>query len=179
VAAIARDEGMRPGYTIALPTNEPDEAGNTVYGSFALYNSWPRKTSEARDVFLDQFTGATLAEQQVYGSGAIAVGMDHLVSTHMGTQLGVVSRVFMTALCVLAIWSVVSAVAMYAKRRRPGTTGLPRRPASPHLSRAIKIIFVATGVVFPHWFVVAIAILGVDRFVIQRVRPLRRVFGQQ
>lgn len=178
VAAIAREVGMRPGYTISLPSNTPDEAGNTVYGSFALYNSWPRKTGEARDVFLDQFSGATLAEQRVYGNGTIARGMDYLVSTHMGTQLGLVSRIFMTALCLLAIWSVVSAVVMYTKRRRPGTAGLPRRPASPHLSRALWGIFIATGLVFPHWFVVALVILGLDRFVIQRVQPLRRAFGQ-
>ena len=36
---IAEDEGMKPGYTIAFPGNEVDEAGNPVYGSFSLYNS--------------------------------------------------------------------------------------------------------------------------------------------
>ena len=179
VATIAREEGMKPGFTIALPSNASDEAGNPVYGSFALYNSWPRKTGEARDVFLDQFSGETLAEQQVYGVGTVARGMDYLVSTHMGTQLGIMSRIFMTMLCVLAIFSAVSATAMYRKRRRPGTTGLPRRPADPHLGKALFMIFVATGIVFPHWFIVAIAILAFDRFAIQRIPKLRRTFGQR
>lgn len=178
VASIAREEGMRPGYTISFPSNSLDEAGNTVYGSFVLYNSWPRKTGEARDVFLDQFTGETIAEQRVYGVGSIARGMDYLVSIHMGTQFGLVTRIFMTALCILALFSALSALMMYAKRRRPGTTGLPRRPLSPKLSRGLKGIFVATGIVFPHWFALALVILGLDRLVVQKVQPLRRVFGQ-
>ena len=68
MVAIAEEEGMKPGYTIAFPENTTDEAGNPLFGSYAMYNSWPRKTSEARDVFVDQFTGETLAEQSVYGS---------------------------------------------------------------------------------------------------------------
>lgn len=178
VAVVAVSEGMKPGYTIAFPTNTVDEAGNEVFGSFAVYNSWPRKSGEARDLFLDQFTGETLAEQRVYGIGAIARGMDYLVSTHMGTQLGIVSRVFMTALCVLSIWSVVSALAMFLRRRRPGTTGLPRRPVDVRLSRGIAVIALVSGVVFPQWGVTAVLVLAVDRWVIRRFTPLRRAFGQ-
>ena len=178
IARIAEEEGMKPGYTIAFPSNETDEAGNTVYGSFTLYNSWPRHTGDARDVFVDQFTGETLAEQSVYGYGAIYRGMDYLVSTHMGTQLGIVSRIFMTLLCVLSIWSVISAFVMFWKRRRPGSTGLPRRPVDVRLSRRLTVMAVGMAVVFPQWGVTALAILAFDRFVIRKVRPLRVAFGQ-
>lgn len=178
VVAIAQDEGMKPGFSIYFPANEADEAGNPVYGSFTVANSWPRKTSEARDLFLDQFTGDTLAEQAVYGYGSVQVGMDTLVSTHMGTQLGIVSRIFMTVLCVLAIWSSVSALMMFARRRRPGTVGVPRRPADVRLERGVVIVAVALGIVFPLWGAVALIILGLDRFVIRKVPTLRRGFGQ-
>jgi len=178
VAAIAVDEGMKPGFTITFPSNVEDEAGNIVHGSYAVYNSWPRKTGEARDLFLDQFTGETLAEQRVYGLGTVHRGMDYLVSTHMGTQLGIFSRIFMTMLCVLAIWSVSSAAVMYAKRRRPGTFGVPRRPIDVRLARGVAAIAVCIGIVFPQWGVVALIVLGVDRFLIRRVTRLRRAFGQ-
>lgn len=178
IVRIAQDEGMLPGHTISFPVNEVDEAGNTVYGSFTLYNSWPRQTGEARDVFVDQFSGATLDEQDVYGVGTIAVGMDYLVSTHMGTQLGLVSRIFMTLLCVLSIWSVISASVMFWKRRRPGTLGLPRRPADPRLTPKVVAVGIVIGIVFPLWAVVALVVLAVDRFVIRRVPSLRRAFGQ-
>lgn len=178
VVRIAEEEGMQPGYTISFPVNEADEAGNPVYGSFTLYNSWPRTTGEARDVFIDQFSGATLDEQSVYGYGTIAVGMDYLVSTHMGTQLGLFSRIFMTLLCVLSIWSVISAVVMFSKRRRPGTLGLPRRPADVRFSWGVVLVAVALGIVFPQWALVALLVIAIDKFVIQKVPRLRRTFGQ-
>jgi uncharacterized iron-regulated membrane protein len=178
VVAIAETEGMLPGYTVYFPSNEVDESGATVYGSFLLSNSWPRKTGEARDLYLDQFSGETLAELDSYGVGPISYGMDTLVSTHMGTQLGLFSRILMTLVCVLASWSVISALVMYTKRRRPGTLGLPRRPVNVRLTRGVVIIAVALGIVFPQWGASALLVLAIDRFVIRRVRPLRVAFGQ-
>jgi uncharacterized iron-regulated membrane protein len=179
IAAIAEDEGMKPGHTIYLPTNVTGEDGETTYGSFTVSNSWPRKTGEARDLYLDQFTGETLDEQKAYGLGPVGYGMDVLVSTHMGTQLGLFSRVMMTALCVLALFSVGSALAMFRKRRRPGSLGLPRRPADVRLPRKMAVVGIASGVVFPQWGVTALAVLAVDRWVIRRVPRLRTAFGQR
>lgn len=179
VTAIAQDEGMLPGYAVYFPENTTDEADNPLYGAFTLSNSWPRKTGEARDLYLDQFTGATLGEQDVYGYGTVSRGMDTLVSTHMGTQLGLFSRIMMTALCVLAIWSVISAAVMYSKRRRRGTLGLPRRPADVHLARGLTVIAVALTIVFPLWGITVLAILALDRFVIRKVPTLRTAFGQR
>jgi uncharacterized iron-regulated membrane protein len=178
VVAVAEEEGMAPGFSVHLPANDVDEAGNPVYGSFTVANSWPRKTSEAWDLFLDQYTGETLAEQAVYGAGDVQVAMDTLVSTHMGTQLGLVSRVGMTLLCLLGIWSCISALLMFWRRRRPGSLGLPRRPVDVRLERGAVVVAVLLGVVFPLWGVVALVIFGIDRFVIRRVAPLRRTFGQ-
>ncbi len=96
----------------------------------------------------------------------------------MGTQLGLFSRIFMTLLCVLSIWSAVSALAMFWKRRRPGTLGLPRRPAEVRLTPKLVVAGVALGIVFPQWAVVALVVVAVDRFVIRKVPPLRRTFGQ-
>jgi uncharacterized iron-regulated membrane protein len=175
---VAEDEGMKPGYTISFPANAVDEAGNPVYGSFTLYNSWPRQTGETRDVFVDQFSGATLDEQRIYGVGTIAVGMDYLVSTHMGTQLGLVSRILMTLLCVLSIWSVISAFVMFWKRRRPGTLGLPRRPVDARFTWKVVAAAVAIGIVFPQWAVVALVVIGIDKFVIRKLPGLRHTFGQ-
>jgi uncharacterized iron-regulated membrane protein len=68
---------------------------------------------------------------------------------------------------------------MYAKRRRKGTLGLPRRPADVHLGRGLVVIAVVLGVVYPQWGASALLILGFDHFVIQRNGRLRRSFGQR
>jgi uncharacterized iron-regulated membrane protein len=180
VAQIADGEGMKPGYTINLPANAVDEtSGDVVYGSFTVSNSWPRKTGEAHDLFLDQFSGQTLGEQTAYGLGAVSYGLDTLVSTHMGTQLGVVSRIMMTSLCVLSIWSIFSATVMFWKRRRPGTLGVPRRPVDVRLARRVSITAIAMAVLFPLWGLSAAVVLSFDRFVIRRNRRLAVTFGQR
>ena len=179
VVEIAKEEGMKPNYTINFPSNTKDDVGNPLYGSFTLSNSWPRKTGEARDVFIDQFTGQMLGEQNVYGYGSVSYAADTTVSVHMGTQWGIISRVIMTLTCVLTIWSVISATVMYAKRRRKGTLGLPRRPAEVHLGRGLVAIGVVLGIVYPLWGVSALVILGFDKFVIQRNSRLRPAFGQR
>lgn len=174
VVAVAGEEGMLAGYTIAFPTNTEDEAGNLVHGAFTASNSWPRKTEEARSLHIDQFSAQTLGEESVYGYGAVSRGMDTLVSTHMGTQLGIVSRIGMTLMCIFAIWSVLSALVMYRKRRKPGSTGLPRRQPEGRTAKRFGVFAVGTAIVFPTWGVSALAILGIDRLV-DRVLARRSV----
>ncbi len=179
VVAIAEEEGMQSGYYVTFPTNAEDEAGNPVYGSFMVSNSWPRKTEEARDIFLDQFTGKTLAEQEVYGYGAISYGVDFLVSVHMGTQFGLVTRILMTGVCLLAIFSSISAFIMFWKRRGSGASGLPRRPVNVRLEKRLWVFLAVFMVAFPLWGVSALIVLTLDRFVIRKIRPLRVAFGQR
>jgi uncharacterized iron-regulated membrane protein len=179
VTTIGEEDGMLAGYTVNFPVNATDEAGNPTYGSFFLTNSWPRKTGEARDLFLDQFTGEQVAELHGYGYGAVNYTSDVMVSTHMGTQLGVFSRIAMTLACVLALWAVASAAVMYWKRRRPGTVGLPRRPRDLRLANGLLVIALAIAIVYPLWGVSAIAVLLIDRFVIRTVPRLRTTFGQR
>jgi len=85
----------------------------------------------------------------------------------------------MTLLCVVSIWSVLSAFVMYWKRRRPGTAGLPRRPSNVKLGRGLWVILGVLAVAYPEWGVTAIAILLIDRFVIRTMPRLRATFGQR
>jgi uncharacterized iron-regulated membrane protein len=178
VVAVAEDERMKPGFTVYFPTNVEGDDGDIVYGAFTVSNSWPRKTSEARDLYLDQFTGDTLAEQDVYGYGAVGRGLDTLVSVHMGTQLGVLNRIVMTLVALLAIFSVISGAVMFWKRRRRGTLGLPRRPTDARMANGAVICAVALAVVFPIWGLTVLAVLAIDHLLIRRVKPLRTAFGQ-
>ncbi len=179
VAKTARAQGMKPGFKISFPKNVVATDAKPTYGPFVASNSWPRKTDEARDLYLDQFSGKKLAEVSGYGYGAVSYGLDTLVSTHMGTQLGIASRVMMTALCVLSLWSVTSALMMFRKRRRPGALGVPRRPVDVKLSSRMRVTAAAMAIAFPIWGVSAATVLSIDRFVIRRNRRLRVQFGQR
>jgi len=178
IVQAAKVEGMKPGYTVAYPIDSADDAGNPVFGSFAIVNSWPRKTSEAKAVYVDQFSAKTLAVDKQYGYGGTAVVSDTLVSTHMGTEFGVFDRILMTLVCVTVIWSVISAIVMYGKRRRSGL-GFPRRPVDVKVANGMLAIAAVLAIVYPLWGVTAIIVLLLDRFFVRKVAPLRRTFGQR
>jgi uncharacterized iron-regulated membrane protein len=179
VVAAATQERMKPGYSISLPIDKTDDVGNPTFGSFTVANSWPRKTSESKTVYLDQFTGKTISTMNANGYGSVSRAADTLVSTHMGTEFGLVTRIVMTLICLLTLWSVASALVMYGKRRRPGTAGLPRRPRNLKMANRMIAISVVLGIVYPLWGVTALVVLGVDRFVIRRIPKTRVAFGQR
>ena len=66
-----------------------------------------------------------------YGYGSVSYAADTMVSVHMGTQWGLIDRIFMTMLCIVAIWSCITALVMYLKRRRPGTASRATVEAGP------------------------------------------------
>jgi uncharacterized iron-regulated membrane protein len=181
VVKIADQEQMKPGYSVYFPDNSAkDDAGNPLYGTFMLANSWPRPTGEGHVVSLDEFSGNTLADQHNGDViGALSYRMDTVVQWHMGVAWGLLTRILMTVMCVLAIWSVISALVMFLKRRRPGSAGLPRRPREVHVGKGLWVIIGVAAVVYPVWGVTALVILGLDRFVIRKVPRLRAAFGQR
>lgn len=179
VVEIAKLEKMKPNYTVYFPANAEDDAGAPLYGSFTLSNSWPRKTGEAKDVFVNQFSGEKLAQQDVYGYGSVSYAVDTTVSLHMGTQWGLFSRILMTLLCLLTVWSIISGGVMYAKRRRKGSLGLPRRPSEVNIGKGLTVTAVVLAIVYPLWGASALIILALDHFVIQKNRRLRPLFGQR
>lgn len=178
VVAAAKQEGMRPGYSISYPENIT-EGEDPAFGSFTLANSWPRKTSEAKSVYVDQFTGQTIASMDMDGNGGVSIASDTLVSTHMGTQLGIFSRILMTIVCIMVIWSVGSAIVMYTKRRRTRTLGLPRRPRDLRLANGLIALMVVVAIVYPLWGLTALAVLLTDKYVVRRIGRLRLLFGQR
>jgi uncharacterized iron-regulated membrane protein len=178
IVRAGRDEGLMPGFAVAFPEDVEGDDGSVVHGTFAASNPWPATSQQALTVSFDQFSGETIGRQELYGSGAIGRATDYTVSTHMGTQLGLVNRIVMTLGCLLLLWAVISALVMYTKRRRPGSLGLPRRPRDLRLGNRLVVIGAVLAVLYPLWGLSLLAVLAFDRFVIRRARPLRAAFGQ-
>lgn len=177
VIRAGRAEGLKPGFTLALP-EDVTEDGKTLFGSYVASNPYPGRSQDARSVYFDQFTGETLGEQHIYGVGTIAKVSDYGISTHLGTQFGIINRIVMTLACLGLIWAVISGLVMYLKRRRKGTLGLPRRPRELKLANRLILISVVLAVVYPLWGASALLILSLDKVVIRRITPLRATFGQ-
>lgn len=177
---IAKTENMIPGYSI-VPPSDSTQDGITTYGSYTVVNHWPQKLSEQRTLYLDQFSGQTLANATADQDGALSRISSWGVDMHMGTQYGVVTRILATAFCVGLITSILTATIMWWKRRPAGTAGLPGRTSETIKSetpqRAVVVIGVmatALAVLYPSFGVTLLVVLIAETIVASRRTAAQR-----
>lgn len=176
IALAAKQENLKPGYAISMPTNVT-EKGATTYGSFVLQNFWPMRIQDEKSVYLDQFSGKTLGRATGSQYGALAAVTETGVLTHMGTQFGIVNKIAMTFGALLILLSIATSVAMWWLRRPQGRLGLPRRPHTPVLPAVVLGVGATLAVIYPLWGITAVTALVVDRLLIQRIGRLRSTFN--
>ena len=176
IDAIARSEDMIPGYSI-MPPADSSAGGETVYGSYTVVNRWPQKLSEQRTLYLDQFTGQTLADATAAQDGALSRLTSWSVDMHMGTQYGLLTRIMATLACVGLLTSIATAAIMWWKRRPSGGTGLPDRSsetvrAATPRGAAIAVAGAATtlAVVYPAFGASLIVVLAAETMIAVRRR---------
>ncbi|MCW1959131.1 MAG: PepSY domain-containing protein [Mycobacterium sp.] len=162
---IAKTENMLAGYSI-VPPSDSTEDGMTSYGSYTVVNHWPQKLSEQRTLYLDQFSGQTIANATADQDGALSRISSWGVDMHMGTQYGVLTRILATVFCVGLLTSIATATVMWWKRRPAGSAGLPGRTseiAKSHTPRgavvAIGLIATALAVIYPSFGVSLLVVL--------------------
>lgn len=175
---IAKSENMIPGYSI-VPPSDTTEEGRTTYGSYTVINHWPQKLSEQRTLYLDQFSGQTIANATADQDGALSRISSWGVDVHMGTQYGVFTRILATGLCLGLLTSIATAVAMWWKRRPTGSAGLPGRTsdtAKAYTPRgavvAIGAIATALAVIYPSFGVSLLVVLIAEALLASRRRPV-------
>jgi uncharacterized iron-regulated membrane protein len=168
---IAESEGMIPGYSIVPPSDSIVD-GETVYGSYTVVNHWPQKLSEQRTLYLNQFTGETVTNATADQDGTLSRITSWGVNTHMGTQYGIITRILATLACLGVLTSIVSAMAMWWKRRPTGSAGLPGRTSDTVRSNtprgaivAVGVIATALAVLYPSFGVTLIVVLIAESIV--------------
>ena len=170
---IAKGEHMIPGYSIIPPSDSTDGA-QPVYGSFAVVNAWPQKVSEQRTLYLNQFTGETIANATAAQDGALARLTSFGIAMHMGNQFGLLTRIISTIACLGLLTSVGTGLLMWWKRRPAGGTGLPSRPASARVPKrvgiAVSVAAVVLGVIYPVFGVSVLLVLAVEAVIDRRRR---------
>lgn len=146
IDGIAKAENMIPGYSI-MPPSDITVDGETTYGSYTVVNHWPQRLSEQRSLYLDQFTGQTIANATADQDGALSRITGWGVNMHMGTQYGILTRILATVFCLGLLTSITTATLMWWKRRPTGSTGLPGRSSETVRSNTPRGAVVAVGVI--------------------------------
>lgn len=181
---IAKSENMIPGYSI-VPPSDTTADGETTYGSYTVVNHWPQKTSEQRTLYLDQFTGKTIANATADQDGTLSRITEWGVNMHMGTQYGVVNRVLSTLACLGLLTSIATATMMWWKRRPTGSAGLPGRTSDTmksHTPRgavvAIGVVATALAVIYPSFGLSLVVVLIIEALVESRRNSRRVTVGE-
>ena len=162
ISKVAAAEGMLPGYSILPPADSLSDPAHPEYGAFLLSNAWPGRVQDEKVVYVDQFSGRTLATSSSAEWGKIQQVTEWGVQNHMGTQYGLFTRVLMTLGCVLTVVSFVTSIILWWKRRPKGTTGVPKRQARSSSTVGVGIIALVLAVMYPLWGASLIAVLLID-----------------
>ena len=160
----AQEEGMKPGFSITPPVDTVADDGSTAYGAYVVINPWPSSLGDQRALYLDQFTANTLGTSDVSTWGGIQRITEFGVQTHMGTQYGLINRIFLTTICLLVVWNVTTAIVMWNRRRRSGTLGAPRKPVDERTFRSVGVFQLLLSIIYPLWGASLLLVLGVQRF---------------
>jgi len=147
--------------------------------SYTVVNHWPQRVSEQRTLYLNQFTGQTIANATAAEDGALSRATSWGISMHMGNQYGLLTRISATLACLAVLTSIATATIMWWKRRPTGSSGLPGRASDAVRSNTPRGAVVAVGVIatglavlYPSFGVTLLVVLIAEAIVESRRKKL-------
>ncbi|MDG9779682.1 PepSY-associated TM helix domain-containing protein [Metapseudomonas otitidis] len=164
VVDTARERQVTPGYSISLP-----KGAEGVF-SVSVFADDPRNDAT---LHLDQYSGKVLADVRWADYGPVARTVETGVMLHEGKLFGLPNQLLMAAVCLLILFSSVSGLVLWWKRRPAGRLGVPPlRHDLPRWKAAIGVMLVL-AVAFPLVGASLVAVWLLDR-VVRLLRPLDR-----
>jgi uncharacterized iron-regulated membrane protein len=125
---------------VQLPEG-PDGAYTAVFTS--------KKAEETRTLYLDQYSGAVLADVGYADYGPAARAIEWGIAVHEGRQYGGPNRYLMLAGCLSILLLATTAPVMWWKRRPKGTLAAPPAPPERGVRLGVLAIVGTVGVIFP------------------------------
>ncbi|WP_421693220.1 PepSY-associated TM helix domain-containing protein [Aestuariivirga sp.] len=165
LVALGRDLGFEGRFQVTAPAG--DTGVWTLSQDSMSYDS--ANPTADRTVHVDQYTGQVLADVRFadypLAGKLMAVG----IALHEG-QLGWWNVVLNALFCLLVIFSCVSGVVMWWKRRPAGEFAAPRYPRQYRLGIGVAIIAVILGLAFPLGGAALLLFAAIDTFLPRRLK---------
>ncbi|MGD9720092.1 MAG: PepSY-associated TM helix domain-containing protein [Pirellulales bacterium] len=140
IAAIAGRE--LPGCTLGVSIpHAPD-------GAFVVFGTSPIGPSSDGVAIIDHATGKVLAQRDNSEYPLLGWWTSWNYPLHVGSILGLVTKVIWLAACIVLMLLPVTGVWMWWQRRPRGKSGFPRRPVV-RVPRALVVGIIALGAVLP------------------------------
>jgi len=117
-------------------------------GAYAAVFTSPQ-AQDTRTIYLDQYSGAVLADVGYADYGPAAKAIEWGIAVHEGRQYGGPNRFLMLAGCVAILLLATTAPVMWWKRRPQGTLAAPPPPPERRVRLAVLGTVAVAGVIFP------------------------------
>jgi uncharacterized iron-regulated membrane protein len=166
--AIAKDLGMASGFDTAIPRSETGVYTASIF---------PDDLSKERTIHIDQYSGTPLVDMgyPLYPAPGKAVAWG--VNVHMGQEWGRFNQMLMLATCLAIVFTCVTAVVMWWKRRPSGHLGVPPMPPNRSVYLGLWLITLVFAIAFPMSGIAIISMIAFDQIVVRFVPPLKRAFA--
>jgi len=161
VAAAAEQAGAARPYKITLPR------GKT--GSFGVQTYDDPPFQESLTVFVDQYSGQVLSKKGRGITPPVARFFSVGVALHEGRLFGLANQLLCALGAGTIIFSTISGLVMWQKRRPSGTFGAPKAAEGVRLPRWALVGFCVLGVFLPTAAAAFLVIWIFDRFVLPRM----------
>lgn len=171
VVAWAREAGFDGRFQIALPDGD---TGVWTLSRDSMSNDSPDPTSDLT-VHLDRYTGRVLAEVAYADYSPYAKAMAVGIALHEG-DMGAWNVALATLFCCAVIFTCISGLVMWWKRRPTGAGRLaaPPMPRDLPMWKGAVVGLLALSFAFPLAGRTLLAVLAADLLVLQRLPGLRR-----
>ncbi|MCR4377976.1 MAG: PepSY domain-containing protein [Rhodospirillales bacterium] len=145
--------GIHKGYVIDFPGGAQGVFSASVF---------PDQIIGEKIIHLDQYSGAPLFNGGFADLGIVGKSIEWGVSVHMGQEFGIINQWLMALSCLAIVVMSVAGIVMWWKRKPQGALGAPRYPADFRIPRALLVIALVVGMVFPLSGLSLVAVLVVD-----------------
>ncbi|WP_273457087.1 PepSY-associated TM helix domain-containing protein [Nevskia ramosa] len=137
--AILATHGFVEAYRLSLPQG--------LTGTYTAY-TYPAQPEGQRNLHLDRYSGAVLAEAGFGDYGPLARLIEWGVAIHLGNYFGLANQLLMLLTCVFIVLLVATGLVMWWRRRPAGGLGAPRALAPLQLRNA-ALITLGLSLLFP------------------------------
>jgi uncharacterized iron-regulated membrane protein len=164
VIAIANREGLRPIYTVSIPSEKD--------GVYTL-SAFPPKAKDEVTMHIDQYTGAVLADYRFDDYGLIGKIVAMGITLHKGTEFGLINQLCCLLICLGIIFVAVSGFYLWLKRKPKKGFGAPKALSSKKM-KSFLILLIVLGILFPLVGVSLIVVWLLDWMVIQKISVVKK-----
>ncbi|GAF23180.1 LOW QUALITY PROTEIN: uncharacterized iron-regulated membrane protein [Bacillus sp. JCM 19047] len=157
---------LHPSYTVYFPRSET--------GSFTL-SAFPDQARDEATMYVDQYTGAVLADYRYDDYGLVGKWMATGITIHKGLEFGLLNQLFGLLICIGLVGIIVSGFFLWRRRKPQHHMGAPKANSIRH-NRALLVILLLFAVVFPLVALSLLVVFLLDVFLIQKNKRLKAFF---